>query len=149
MAASKHANGGVKPRSSTRRLTAALVAMLALAALGVVLGQSATASGPGSPNIIFILTDDQTVQELSAMPQTNALLTSQGVNFTRNYISYPLCCPSRATFLTGRYMHNHGVRGNAAPYGGAKHFRTWAASRPRCRRGCRRPATSTSTSANT
>jgi N-acetylglucosamine-6-sulfatase len=100
----------------------------ALATLGAVgclvlgVGQRADAAGPGSPNIIFFLTDDQTFQELATMPQTNQLLTNAGVQFTRAYDSYPLCCPSRATFLTGQYMHNHGVRGNTFPAGGAEHF---------------------------
>jgi N-acetylglucosamine-6-sulfatase len=33
-------------------------------------------------------------------------------------VTYALCCPSRATFLTGQYSHNHGVRNNAPPEGG-------------------------------
>ena len=32
-----------------------------------------------------------------------------GVTFTRSYVSYPVCCPSRATFLTGQYAHNNDV----------------------------------------
>ena len=31
--------------------------------------------------------------------------------------SFPLCCPARATFLTGQYAHNHEVAGNFYPYG--------------------------------
>ncbi len=105
------------------RLLAALAAALALGAAGLLIGQKASAAGPGSPNIVFILTDDMTAQELAGMPQTNALLTGQGASFSRAYISYPLCCPSRATFYTGRYTHNHGTRGNGAPTGGAQVFK--------------------------
>ena len=52
------------------------------------------------------------------MPNTQALIGGQGMTFTRAYIPYPLCCPSRASMLTGEYMHNHGVRGNGGPFGG-------------------------------
>ena len=110
-------------RTHPLRLLAALCATLALAAVGLVIGQRASAAGPNSPNIIFFLTDDMTVPELAGMPQTNALLTAQGASFTRAYVSYPLCCPSRATFYTGRYMHNHGTRGNTFPTGGAQVFK--------------------------
>ncbi len=37
---------------------------------------------------------------------------------TQAIASFPLCCPSRATNLTGQYAHNHGVLHNAGPFGG-------------------------------
>ena len=70
------------------------------------------------PNIVVIETDDQTAASLRFMPNVNQLLVKQGVLFENNFASYPLCCPSRATFLTGQYAHNHGVRGNKPPLGG-------------------------------
>jgi arylsulfatase A-like enzyme len=101
---------------------AALLA-LALGTGGVVAAeQRAHAAGPGSPNVVFILTDDQTLAEMVALPRTRALLGDQGTTFDRAYISYPLCCPSRATMLTGQYMHNTGVRGNDPPLGGWSQF---------------------------
>ena len=57
------------------------------------------------------------------MPNTQALIGGQGMTFTRAYIPYPLCCPSRASMLTGEYMHNHGVRGNTGPFGGWERLR--------------------------
>ena len=43
------------------------------------------------------------------MRNTLALLGAHGTTFRNSYVSYPLCCPSRATQLTGQYAHNHGV----------------------------------------
>lgn len=103
-----------------------VLALLALALAVAVLGlvrQPANAAGDSKPNVIFILTDDQTLAEMQALPRTRALLGDQGATFDRAYISYPLCCPSRATFLTGEYMHNTNVRGNGAPFGGWERFR--------------------------
>ena len=67
----------------------------------------------------MIETDDQTVADMAAMPRTNALIGGEGVDLraTRSSRSRE-CCPSRATFLTGRYAHNHGVRSIRPPFGG-------------------------------
>ena len=47
------------------------------------------------------------------MPNLAAFLESQRLTaFSSSFVSYSLCCPSRATFLTGQYAHNHGVKGN-------------------------------------
>ena len=64
------------------------------------------------------MTDDQTVESLRVMPNVRTLIADQGVTFDNSFVSYSLCCPSRATFLTGQYAHNHGVWGNAPPNGG-------------------------------
>jgi N-acetylglucosamine-6-sulfatase len=61
------------------------------------------------PNVIVIETDDQNYSDMFVMAQTLRLLGSRGTTFSNSYVSYPLCCPSRATFLTGQYAHNHGV----------------------------------------
>ena len=64
------------------------------------------------------MTDDQTVESMRVMPNVKTLIADQGVTFDNSFVSYSLCCPSRSTFLTGQYAHNHGVWGNAAPNGG-------------------------------
>jgi N-acetylglucosamine-6-sulfatase len=61
------------------------------------------------PNVVVIDTDDMNQTDISEMQNTLALLGAQGTTFRNSYVSYPLCCPSRATFLTGQYAHNHGV----------------------------------------
>ncbi|MGZ5323379.1 MAG: sulfatase family protein [Solirubrobacterales bacterium] len=70
------------------------------------------------PNIVLVMSDDQAAETQRFMPRTNDLLGRGGVTFTNNFVSYPLCCPSRATWLTGQYAHNHGIRGNQPPAGG-------------------------------
>jgi arylsulfatase A-like enzyme len=64
------------------------------------------------------MTDDQTVESMRVMPNVKTLIGDQGVTFDNSFVSYSLCCPSRSTFLTGQYAHNHGVWGNTAPNGG-------------------------------
>ena len=51
--------------------------------------------------------------DLRYMPKTSALLGDQGMRFENAYVSYGLCCPSRATIMRGQYAHNHGVWYNA------------------------------------
>lgn len=48
--------------------------------------------------------------ELKLLTKTTALLT--GATFKNSEVAESLCCPSRATFLTGQYPHNHRVLGN-------------------------------------
>ena len=71
----------------------------------------------GRPNLLVVMTDDMNQADLAFMPKTRKLLAKQGTSFTDAITSFPLCCPSRATFLTGQYAHNHGVGGNFYPEG--------------------------------
>ena len=77
-----------------------------------------TPAAAAKPNIVVLMTDDQTLDSMSVMPQTNRLIGEQGTTFTRSFANYALCCPSRATLYTGQYAHNHGVLGNGPPLGG-------------------------------
>jgi arylsulfatase A-like enzyme len=70
------------------------------------------------PNIVVIMSDDQTVGDMRVMTRTRSLLGAPGVTFRNSAVTYALCCPSRATFLTGQYPHNHDVRSNTLPDGG-------------------------------
>jgi len=70
------------------------------------------------PNIVLILTDDQTPYDLRWMPITRRLLGQRGMTFGRALSPHPLCCPARAELLTGQYAQNNGVRDNDGPYGG-------------------------------
>ena len=86
---------------------------------GGVIGQSSR------PNVVVLMTDDETVQDMAVMPRTRALLGAHGVTFARSYVSYPVCCPSRATFFSGQYAHNHRVMGLYPPTGGYARFNRW------------------------
>lgn len=68
---------------------------------------------PPLPNIIVIMTDDQRMDEMDVMPKTRSLIGDQGLTFTNSFVDFPLCCPSRASFLTGQAAHNTGILGNS------------------------------------
>jgi len=70
------------------------------------------------PNVVVVMTDDQTVEQVQALRRVRGLIGRAGTTFTRNFATFPWCCPSRATYLTGQYSHNHRVRGNRPPAGG-------------------------------
>jgi N-acetylglucosamine-6-sulfatase len=97
-------------------LAALVAAILALVATPAE-ARPAGASKDGRPNILVVMTDDMNQADLAFMPKTRKLLAKRGTSFTNAITSFPLCCPSRATFLTGQYAHNHGVGGNFYPEG--------------------------------
>ena len=109
----------------TSTVTRALVPLIALTALtALVLGASGDASSAAGaaaanrPNVIIVLTDDQTVSEMTGetMPKTMKAIAGHGTTFDQSIVSSPLCCPSRAGFLTGEYPHNSGVFDNEPGY---------------------------------
>lgn len=87
----------------------ALVAALALMDGG---DGSARAQGDSRPNVVMVMTDDQNIRDMQVLDRTRSLIGAQGTTFANSFSSYPLCCPSRSTYLTGQYSHNHKVRGN-------------------------------------
>lgn len=82
------------------------------------LGQLRKRFDPSAPNVVVVMTDDQAIDTMRAMPSTRKLVGGRGVTFKTAIASFPLCCPSRAAFLTGQYAHNNGVRDNGPPDGG-------------------------------
>ena len=99
--------------------TALLACMLAVAGLPSP-DQDAHAATPRKPNIVLITTDDQTLSSYAphVMPNTTRLLADKGTTFTNAIVTTPLCCPSRASMITGQYAHNHGVTSNRLNYQG-------------------------------
>ena len=98
-------------------ITVLSVACLGLVAVQPAMARTATNMKDGKPNILVVMTDDQALADLQAMPNLKSLVAAKGVQFSNAVDSFPLCCPSRATFITGQYSHNHGVGGNFWPYG--------------------------------
>jgi N-acetylglucosamine-6-sulfatase len=93
----------------------------ALLAIAVVLGACGASPEPrqqSRPNVLVLLTDDQTLESMRVMAGVRSKLGGAGTTFERSFVSNPLCCPSRATLYTGQYTHNHGVIGNRPPEGG-------------------------------
>jgi len=100
------------------RLAVVGVAVAALCGGYVAAVPSAAAQAAARPNVVVIMTDDMNVSALEVMPNVRRLLAGRGTTFVNSVVSYSLCCPSRSTFLTGQYAHNHGVLGNRPPDGG-------------------------------
>ena len=103
--------------------------LLLLSALSLQIGVTTAAS---KPNILFIITDDQSYDALSIVQkeqgslarfpwlQTPHLdqLAAQGVRFRNAFVLNSLCSPSRAVNLTGRYNHDagNGIASNFRPF---------------------------------
>jgi N-acetylglucosamine-6-sulfatase len=76
-------------------------------------------------NILLLLTDDQDVMlgTFDYMPHVKELLQGHGMTFVNAFVHTPVCCPSRSSILTGRYLHhghlahNNSIAGNC--YGAA------------------------------
>jgi len=78
-----------------------------------------TGKGRVRPNIVFFLTDDQRWDGMSCAgnpvlktPNIDRI-AAEGIRFRNMFVTTSLCGPSRASYLTGKYAHNHGVLRNA------------------------------------
>ena len=94
----------------------ALFAALVIAPTDAAVGRepelrSASAQA-SAPNVLIIITDDQRPDTMKFMPRTKKLFRTRGVTFKRAFATTPLCCPFRASLMTGQYAHNSGVRRN-------------------------------------
>ncbi len=94
------------------------VISLAVIVWTVVTGPLAVC-GSETPNIVFVLIDDLRHDTFSHMnhpfvetPHIDGLATG-GMRFTNAFVTTSLCSPSRASFLTGQFMHHHKVVDNA------------------------------------
>jgi N-acetylglucosamine-6-sulfatase len=118
-------------------LVLAVCACLALAACGGGGSKSPTSNskppvvggspptGPAvsvrQPNIVFVLTDDESMNLLRFMPHVLAMQRA-GLTFTNYFVSDSLCCPSRGSIFTGNFPHDTHVFGNFGSTGGFQAF---------------------------
>ena len=99
---------------------------------GSVCGAPMLAAAARRPNIVFMFTDDQRWDSMGCAghpflktPNMDRI-AREGAMFTNSFVTTPLCSPSRASYLTGRYVHAHGVRGNGPMYNEVSHqLITW------------------------
>lgn len=98
---------------------------------GALAGAAATVAATTRPNVLFLLTDDQRWDQMGCAghrflrtPNMDRL-AREGARFERAYVTTALCSPSRASFLTGRYAHAHGVRDNRTDLPEAEQRRTF------------------------
>lgn len=66
------------------------------------------------PNVVMVMTDDQAPSTVlpESMPNLFTRLMPRGTTFSDYVVTTPLCCPSRAAFMTGQYGHNNGILRN-------------------------------------
>ncbi len=100
-----------------------------LVAVGTVAASPALAESDAASrrNVILVLSDDHRFDFMSCMPQCPKFLQTpnmdrmarQGAHLVNAFVSTSLCSPSRASILTGQYMHHHRVVDNqrAVPAG--------------------------------
>ena len=77
-----------------------------------------SSASSNKPNFIVIMTDDQGYNDVGFngckdIPTPNIdRIAYEGIKFTDGYVSYPVCGPSRAGLLTGRYQDRFGFTTN-------------------------------------
>jgi len=88
--------------------------------------RASDALSDGRPNVVVIVTDDQRRETMPYLPAVQRLLVEQGTRYTQAMVPTSLCCPSRASILTGLYAHSSKVFGNGdiggPRYGGWRRF---------------------------
>lgn len=108
-------------RHSTLLGCVPLVWLALLCTLPVSPACDAQAAQDSRPNVLFMISDDQTFDTFSAAghplletPHIDSIAAA-GVRFTNAFVTTSVCSPARASFLTGRYARNHGVLNNSKP----------------------------------
>jgi len=109
-------------RRHTRALRLAYASVAGAVAFLCLASPVAAQTQPEPPSILLIVTDDQRWDTLWSMPEVQRSLVERGVTFSESFTTSSLCCPSRASILTGQYPHTTGVYRQGLPYGGFKAF---------------------------
>lgn len=94
------------------------LSLFVLVLLGCTSNKNSTPQSADRPNIVLIISDDQSWTDYSFMGheyiQTPRIdqLAANGLTFTHGYTTAPLCSPALASIATGLYPHQHGILGN-------------------------------------
>jgi N-acetylglucosamine-6-sulfatase len=99
------------------------VLLLTVLISGLTTSPPARAQAAAPRNFVLILSDDHRYDFMSFHPQAPDFLetpqldrmAARGAHFQNAFVTSSLCSPSRASILTGRYAHNHGIVDNSAP----------------------------------
>jgi len=92
--------------------------ILGIIVIGLLASFLIATSYEKKPNIVLIMIDDVSVEQIdfllekNLMPNLQQHIIDKGTTFTNSFVTSPLCCPSRATTLTGLYPHNHEILTN-------------------------------------
>jgi N-acetylglucosamine-6-sulfatase len=112
---------GRTPRLSRRITVGMAVVLFAALAAGCLVWFERRAAAPDLPNVVLILTDDERFDGNWVMSSLKRL-AERGVTFNQDFDTTPVCCPSRASIMTGLYAHHHGVLTNHLPLGSVARF---------------------------
>ncbi|XP_014213111.1 N-acetylglucosamine-6-sulfatase-like [Copidosoma floridanum] len=97
---------------SFRACTSKVAIMLALNLLVFTIGAICACH---AKNIVLIVADDLDVvlDGMTPLASTRKYIGDEGVTFKNAFAAVPICCPNRASILTGRYQHNHRTFNNS------------------------------------
>lgn len=92
------------------RFDAATAGRCIRAALSGLANRAAPKALP--PNFVVVLSDDQRWDTMPYMPRLTEEVVNRGIVYRNAFVNTPICGPSRAAFLSGRYAFANGVRSN-------------------------------------
>jgi len=120
----------VSPAAPRRRLAGATVAAVLALIASIAWPSAEPAASDRRPNVIVVLTDDQSWDTLGAIRWLREEIARPGSGWTSVPLAFattPLCCPARATLLSGRYPRHTGVLRNtdAARLDESRTLATW------------------------
>jgi N-acetylglucosamine-6-sulfatase len=112
-------------KKTVRMLTSMGIAVLlaSVVALAAVFGSARSeAAAVGRPNIVLVVADDLTKRDYFDLGSKLGSFTSGGTFFHNAFVTTTLCCPSRASTLTGLYAHNHRIHQHIDPGTGYQQY---------------------------
>ncbi|MGZ4331131.1 MAG: sulfatase family protein [Solirubrobacteraceae bacterium] len=113
--------GRVRPAGLALLAAGCVVTTVLVSSGGSAVARRTPAQDARRPNIVFVLTDDLSINLLRYMPHVHEMMR-RGLTFSHYFVSDSLCCPSRASIFTGNFPHDTKVFGNSGRRGGFNVF---------------------------